>query len=755
MITKRFYFLFFVIGLTSNLFSNDLEPLNFTFDDRLKVEEHYQHKVENAIHRLLPDKRFMVETNVLFNDAAIKAYNQKIKDIKRQGLKEIEGAYQQRLSEMSQSLFDVTGEKTATFGKLNLDLNLEEAKFLNEERTPEEEALFKDLLQIKSEIIKIEQGGAEKSLYDFIKQVIVQITLEEFVPQETIEMIKRSVIKGLHLDMAKRKDVLKVVSKKIEASNEPVVPPKEKTFLEKHSSLIASMLTFTAICILAFAVLITGILVMRKMGSGSSKLEGSGSGAGAGAGGGAAGVAGTAAGGGAGGASAAGAAAGGGGGAVAAGGGGGGGAAGGGGGGAAGGSGGDSGSGSGSGDGKAGGGGGGGSARTKSMASETVEQLREKMGSLFSSNKQLAVQMIRDLAFAPDGLESIRAIVDFLGFDMVEELIMSFPKDEVKVIRDYLEEKAGEPISADDVENAITKIYQGGISKVLNERITGGAFAEEKQRLLELGDEAILHAFSKTDSRACASLLPLLSKKHVAHIIRELEMDHSVDVLLELQKMDKMDIAEIKNGLEKIEESAEAYQQKKDATAIDVDSFMLSLMKEMDVSNEGKVYAALPPEKYLLKRKMRQLNFPFADLLYYPIGELKALLDKWSIADRAELIFISSDEIGQRMLSVYSGSQKVSDMLFFELEAMKNNTARKRRLFRRRFEIQKNFLFLVRAAITENPDLLVAVDRDEYESKAITMPPDLKKEIAEFEQNAVFDSFEDVADSSDESVKAA
>lgn len=709
------------LALCSLLFAaptigNEIQQLTLNFEDKLKIEEHYQGKVERVISNLLPKKRFLSEVNVFFDELKIKTYNNEIKDIQRQGLKELEGAYEQRLREMKQTMFDLTGEKQATFGKLNIDMNLEETRLFSENRSPDEDKVFQELLKLKSKIIQIERGGASKTVYDFIKQVVVQVTMEENIPQETVDLINRSIIKALHLDMARRRDIVEITSKEIKTTtvipHDPSQDPKpvEKTFWEKYLPLLSpSLITFTAICFLGLTIMLTGILMIRqldkiKLSGGGGKGGGSESGES---------IGGSSSGGGGGGAVASGgsAVAGG---AVAA-----------------------------SGGGMAGGdgigmGSGIGASRTKSMASETVEQLREKIGSLFSGNKGLAVEMIRDLIFVDKGLEYIRGLIDFLGFNMVEEMIMALPRGEVKLVKDYLEQNAGRLINPDDIESAISSIYQGGITKVLNERVTGGSFFEERSKLMEFSDEAMIHAFGKARTHSCAALLPLFSRRHIAHVIKSLDMDRAVDILIELQKIGTLKKETVVQSVTEIEGIIKLFLSAKDWDKIDVDQFMIGVMQEMDIDNEGKVFSALPREKYGLKRKMRKLNFPFKDLVLFPLGELKAILDSFTISMRAELIFTCPDEIGQRFLSVYSGSQKVSDMLYFELEGIKNNPSKRRSLKKRRQEIQFSFLDLIRGTITDNPDLLIHIDREEYTQSNWDIPADLQKEIDDVEMEEAF-----------------
>lgn len=660
------------ILLTPNVHGAN-EQLAITFEKKLALESMYHDIISRQIERFLPETRYLIDLNIIFNEDSIKRYNSRMKKLRRDGLQKIEGQFQQRLDKMNVTLFKATGVKTARLGKLNLELDLAEEKLRNPDDFIHSDQLFSDLLKIKSQIIDIEKNDGQMSASDFIKQVVVQVTLEKNIPSSTVKILKRSIRKVLHLDSVKRKDVLELTSKEVlpreQITEDEIAEAEHKAFMARLLPAVSpGIVIFTGFLILTLGIVFVSMTGIRQVAKASANRANEGGGvpeADA-------------------------------------------------------------------------------SFDTSedhlkkkeevlkgraNLARESVEQLRIKVKSLFKENKAQAVEVIRDISFSENGLENIRALIDFLGFSMIEEYLMGLPETEVERIKNYLDLTAGKMVDPDDVSTAITALYQGGISKILGDKVSASSFAPERDLIAMFDDESLIYAFAHLEAEITGTIIPLLSQKHVAHIIAELDKGLVVAMLSKTLKIERLDVDDVRSAVDSLRRAVVQFVEMSDRGTLNTDKIILALMRELDLDNESKVIEALPADRYALKRQIRKINYPVSDLLYFPLDLLKSTLDQMAITARAELIFLTSDDIGQRMLGAYSGSQKISDMLFFELEGIKNSVSKQRKLRRDKFEILARFMKKITSFVNDSPDILILVDQEEYEIKDVAIPAALAAEI--------------------------
>lgn len=211
---------------------------------------------------------------------------------------------------------------------------------------------------------------------------------------------------------------------------------------------------------------------------------------------------------------------------------------------------------------------------------------------------------------------------------------------------------------------------------------------------------------AETDSNLGAALLNILSPEQASKLVSLLPSETFKTISIQALNYREEDLADV--GV-KLEAAAKKIRSEtKEEISSPFMERIPALLREADANKEEVLFSALVDAKeYVLLQDLGVQNFPSALVPKLPHDFIKAVLMSMPSSSRAELLFGMEEELKNYFLdSLGEATSKARTMITDEIDEIKEDALRCKRLESKKNDTWTQFLKRVRGSIVSRPDKL-------------------------------------------------
>ena len=150
------------------------------------------------------------------------------------------------------------------------------------------------------------------------------------------------------------------------------------------------------------------------------------------------------------------------------------------------------------------------------------------------------------------------------------------------------------------------------------------------------------------------------------------------------------------------------------------------LVKSIGVADEAMLYDLVPAADWILKRQIMATKLFLKDAIYVPTKQLAQGLQELSIALRAELMMICSEELRAVLTTTIGAGTKKFELIQSEIEQIQRNTRRLENIRLRESEILEAFIASLRNAVNGDPAIIDQIILAQAKALGIEPPVGIK-----------------------------
>lgn|GEM_PF-5034425 len=202
----------------------------------------------------------------------------------------------------------------------------------------------------------------------------------------------------------------------------------------------------------------------------------------------------------------------------------------------------------------------------------------------------------------------------------------------------------------------------------------------------------------------------------IAYVLKILPQARAAELLLSLPAGLSLDTAVALDGPEDGTEVARLVERltpyvKRRSEASRSDRLLRHAAVKARVEDEERVLAMLPKANFELRRDLLRERAFLADLAFVPAGDLRAVLEKRTLKERVQLLYLLPEETRTRLLRNFPAGSKTLESLTVDLEALDISGERREALLTTRGAVLTPFLKDVSVRLAADPSAVNAVIR--------------------------------------------
>lgn len=330
-----------------------------------------------------------------------------------------------------------------------------------------------------------------------------------------------------------------------------------------------------------------------------------------------------------------------------------------------------------------------------------IESMRLRAIEIAQKSPRVCAEFIKDSIEEENGAESVKALLEFLGYEALSSAMSRLPASYVTRLEDKLEMTGNVAREQADGSLVAERLYRYGVARLAFE--PPGALIEEEAREILLGveDQSIGDIAAKLAPEHLAPILRILSHRQRASLLRKVPAE-TMQAVLGMIDSTSIDESVVENLRNLIGQSSHLRPR----IASSREKMLIKLARHSSLEDEDALISIIPRDNWDIRKNMMKERFFYRDLWAIPPKQLRELLDGMQVSARGELIYLAEPELRTYMMSIYLPGSRLREMIQSEVDLIANNPRKKQDVERRRYTIWSNFLGHVQKMIWSVPGLI-------------------------------------------------
>ena len=312
-----------------------------------------------------------------------------------------------------------------------------------------------------------------------------------------------------------------------------------------------------------------------------------------------------------------------------------------------------------------------------------LKEFEEKLVEMVRNDKTNIKKFIKNNIISREGKEKIALIIKLLGY---KEFASIFNSDDETLYKKILNSVKDIKIRDEELIEKVENLYSDLIAMYEYKRSVNEGYFKFLENLTK---DEILDLIEDEPMLVKIIVLSSVDEHLSTSIIEEMNTDEKLEIIMNLSKLDKIPLSEIKEISQKLFEKYKKYLEIK-AIKISEESQMIDMIRMLNPNEQKEILNQIKEKDNNLYNIIKNKTFIFDDILKLDNNKLKSLISQFEVEELA-VLFSDFDETIKNKINSILGSRKLA-ILMDNIENNEYSEELKKEVRQKFLSIATNFI---------------------------------------------------------------